>query len=63
MNTQLLETAKKPITVSDYDLLNRYRKNLELYLESNRKQLTTVKVQNLASEINRIRKHLNMKNY
>jgi hypothetical protein len=51
------------MTVNDYNIIDSFRKNLEIFLEAKHKQLTTKKVSNIYSEINRLRTHLNMTKY
>ena len=63
MKTDLLVTEKKNMTVNDYNIIDSFRKQLEIFLESKHRQLTTKKVSNIASEINRLRKHLDMGKY
>lgn len=63
MQTDLLVTEKRSMTVNDYNIIDSFRKNLETFLESKHKQLTTKKVSSISSEINRLRTHLNMTKY
>ena len=63
MKTGLLVTEKKSMTVNDYNIIDSYRKQLEIFLDSKHRQLTTKKVIVLSSEINRLRKHLGMNKY
>ena len=63
MQTDLLVTEKRSMTVNDYNIIDSFRKNLEIFLEAKHKQLTTKKVMVFSSEINRLRTHLGMTKY
>ena len=54
---------KQQMTVSDYHMLNTYRKELEIFYNEIRKTLTVVKRHAIVYEINSVRKHLGMNKF
>ena len=54
---------KQQMTVSDYYMINTYRKELEIFYSQMRKSLTIPKLYAMVDEINSVRKHLGMNKF